>query len=221
MVNEFADRLKSEYELYLFALTGRYLSTMAPGIEVTPSVVSDFKRAAAPLRLSFLATAKQTIDEYTSKNPSETAQTRAATLEADLARISLENVSTLVLAMKGSQQVMFASIKDAGGAMGLALQKKLSNPDFKVTSMGGRKYAALGYLYTQARHFAYLTQIEARLAQMAADSDLAQVAYSDPAHAGNGTQFSISGTTKGYPSYASLIDTVFHYNSSAMVASHV
>jgi len=34
--DDFGAQMKKEYDVFLFALAGRYLSAMAPGAEVTP-----------------------------------------------------------------------------------------------------------------------------------------------------------------------------------------
>lgn len=215
--DEFSSKIKQQYEQYLFALIGRYLALVQAGVEVTPSAVSNFKKAAAMSRETLISTLSQSIDDYGQKYTSKDGKS----LKEDIARISLENINTLVLQMKGSQQMMLESIKSAEGAMGQLLQNKLANPEFKVTSVSGRSYKAVPYLENQARHFAYLAWIEKALKDISETSDLAKVVYADQTHGNNGLVFSISGKTFEFPSYDSIKTKIFHYNAQAMVMPNV
>ncbi len=218
---DFADRLKSEYDLFLFALSGRYLSLMAPGAGVSPMLINGLEQGAWALRKTFLALANQSITDYVGSTALAPVSELAQGFQGELERATRQNVAMLAARMKGVQMGELDAVRNAHGAMGLLLQRKLATPEFVVTSLLGRTFSAAPYIRTQARQFAYQSELYRQMADLALTSDLAQVAYDDPNREGNGRVFSISGATPGYPSFDYLAASVFHYNATARIEPHV
>jgi hypothetical protein len=219
--DDFGAQLKREYDLFLFALAGRYLSLMAPGAEVSPFMVRQLKEAGAALRETFLQLANQRVTDYVSTYASASAENRGKAFLNDLSGLTNQNVNSLTLKMKGAAKSALSSVQGAHGGIGLLLQRKLATPEFKVVMTSGRTFDAAPLVKSLARNFAYQTWIDHTLTEIGATSDLAQVQYADPAHAGFGQIFSISGNTAGYPSYDQIAAEVFHFNAQATIVSHV
>ena len=218
--DEFATKLQREYELFLFALSGRYLNLIAPGAAVSPMMVRQMETEGAKMRDTFLHSATQRADDFARTYTVAGAQQRSEQFLSDLKRITTENIATITQRMKTGSANTLSGIKHAHGAIGLLLQQKLSNPDFRVKTPKGRSFDAVGYVFAEARNFAYLTWIDATLEKIAVTSDLAEVRYPNPEHTANGTVFSISGKTPGYKTFAE-VKLLFHYNSTAFPHDHV
>jgi hypothetical protein len=217
----FAQRLESEYSLFLFALSGRYLSLTAPGADVSPALIDELKRNAWALRQTFLATASASMSDYLGVVELDSVKTLSDEFRDELERVTWQNVTTLVTRMKGVKANALDAVNAAHGAMGLLLQRKLATPEFAITALSGRSYSAAPFVKTQARQFAYQSDLRLTMAALSQTSDLAQVAYSNPNHANHGQVFSISGATPGHPSFDDLTDTVFHYNATARIEPYV
>lgn len=217
----FAIRLKSEYELFLFALTGRYLSLMAPGAGVSPMQINDLERAALALRETFMQSAIRAIKLFVGSSDLDTLKTLSQDFETQLSAITKENVDSLVNRMKGAKVNALDAVGDVHGAMGLLLQQKLATPEFTATSTSGRIFQAAPFVKAQARQFAYQSWLQLMMVALSWEGDLAQVVYNDPGHENNGLVFSMSGATPGYPSFEDIAQTVFHYNATAQIAAHV
>lgn len=218
--DDFAVKLQREYELFLFALSGRYLSLITPGADVSPMMVRQMETEGEKLRATFLQSATQRVDDYARTYTVASAQARADHFVSDLKRITTENIKTITQRMKAGSATTLSGIKHAHGAIGLLLQQKLSNPDFRVKTPKGRSFDAVSYVFAEGRNFAYLTWIDATLEKIAVTSDLAEVRYPNPEHAAYGTVFSISGKTPGYKSFEE-VKLLFHYNSTAFPHDHV
>lgn len=217
----FGARIRAEYDLFLFALTGRYLSVTAPGVQVSPMLVDQFERSAFGLRNTFLKSAKRTTADYLDTQGMAASGDRVTRFHAELDRVTLENVASLSHRMKGFKINALDAVENAHGAMGLLLQRKLSTPEFNVTSASGRSFKAASFVKTQARDFAYRVWLDARMLALLPNGDLATVVYDDEHHAAHGVVFSITGDTKGYPSFEELEEPVFHFNAHARIAPHV
>ena len=218
--DDFAEALRREYEVFLFALTGRYLSYTSAGVQASPMLAHQMKSAGAGLQAMFLEHASTKIDNLIGEYPSAYANERAVAFKRELTRVTDTNIDSLVDRIKGAAMNPTA-VGEVHGAMGLLLQQKMANPEFRVPTKSGRSYEAKSLMYAQARDFGYRVWIDETLETIGATGDLAEVLYSDPNHAGNGMVFSISGKTPDYPSFAGIEDEVFHYNAQAMIVPHV
>lgn len=218
--DEFGKTLAAQYESFLFGLSGQYLALAAPGLEVTPMVVGQLESGALHLRNTFLDTARRTTQGYLDSIGVDDPE-RVEILLDDLADFTAQNINGLVQRMKGNKNTLLDLMDDMHGAMGLLLQRKLAEPEFKVKTLSGREFDAAPLVRATGRDFAYRSWLMVELTAIKLGSDLAQVVYADPQHDGHGTVFSISGDTPGYPKFTDLYDEVFHYNATARVAAHV
>lgn len=219
--DDFASQLQREYDLFLFAVAGRYLSLTGTNIEVSPMLVRQLRTVSAGLQATFLEHAKQRLNDFTAQYASASSEARSTAFMRELTRMTDENIKTLTDKLKGGVRDTFAAVKNAHGAMGLLMQKKAAEPEFLIKTKSGRSFKASAYLYTEARDLAYRVWIDNKLEWIAQAGDLAEVQYPDPNHAGNGMVFSISGETKGVPSFNEIEDKVFHYNAQATIVPHV
>lgn len=218
--DDLASQLKREYEVFLMALTGRYLSLSAAGVQVSPQSIQAVQKAGIALQGMFLAHAKALVQQFAQEYPSASAATRVSAFERELTRMSDINIASLTDRMRGAA-INPAAVGEVHGAMGMLLQQKMAEPEYRVPTKSGRSFDAKALMGSAARDFGYRMWIDHTLESIAQHGDLAQVHYYDPAHAGNGMVFSISGETKGVPSFASIEDEVFHYNAQAMIVPHV
>ena len=217
----FAIRLKSEYELFLFALSGRYLSVMTPGVSVSPMLINQFEQSSGELRDTFLKTANRTVADYLGVTDLDTVKALSLGFADELARATRQNIDSLVNRMKGAKNSELDAVGEVHGAMGLLLQRKLATPEFNVVSESGRTFKAVPFVKSQARQFAYQSWLQIQMMGFSWEGDLAQVIYDDEGHKNNGLVFSMSGATKGYPSFDDIAETIFHYNAKAKIGPYV
>ena len=218
--DDFAQRLESEYSLFLFALSGRYLSLIAPGADVSPMMIGELERGAWALRKTFLALANESVANYLGTTELASVKALARDFNDALEMATWQNVTMLEARMRGVKAGTLDVMDRMHGAMGLLLQRKLASPEFVVTATSGRSYNAIPFVKTQARQFAYQSELHLQMDALSAQGDLAQVQYDDPDHPHHGLVFSISGTTPGYPSFEALSTSVFHFNATARI-THV
>ena len=218
--DDIANQLKQEYNLFLFALAGRYLSLVTPGAEVSPIMVRQMAEQGAALAHTFIASAKALVSDFARSHTSAHSEALSAHFEKMLSNVTAQNINSLTQRMKGGAQNTLAGVKGAHGAIGLLLQQKLANPEFRVKTPKGRSFDAAAFFFAEARNYLYQSWIESTLVTLAESGDLAEVRYPSPEHSGNGTVFSISGKTAGYKSFEE-IKFLFHYNSTAFITDHV
>jgi len=220
--NDFASRLAREYGLFLSALTGRYLSMMSPGTEVSPMSIAQMQSAGDAMRRTYMELADRSVRDFVAQMSGEAMVEATKDFLKRIDSMTAQNIELLVDRMKGMKNNALDAVKEnMHGSMGLLLQRQLMNPEYTVKTASGRTYEALGLMTTEARHFAYRTWLHAEMAKLSWTGDLAEVRYADPEHKNNGLVFSMSGNTLGYPSFEDIADRVFHYNSTATIAPHV
>lgn len=220
--NDFADRLTREYEMYLIGLTGRYLSLIAPGVDVSPWAIGQLRAGAEMLRKTFLTIANRTVQDFLTQVSADGMREQTQAFMDRVANMTAQNITLLTDRMKGVNDTALNAFKSSmHGAMGLLLQRQLTNPEYTVTTDSGRTYQAAPLMKTEARQFGYQHWLIAEMQKLSWQGDLAKVVYPDPEHENHGLVFSMSGATPGYPSFEDLQDSVFHYNSTATIAPHV
>lgn len=217
----FADEIKREYELFLFALTGRYLSLTSAGMEVSPMLIRSMQVTGAALQGMFLEHATTKVREFAQSYASARSDERVSAFLREIERISEINIKSLTDRMRGAALNPQAVAGDPHGAMGLLLQRNMAHPEFRVPTQSGRSYEAIKLMVAEARDLGYRLYLDNKLEWIAIQSDLAQVMYPDPNDEREGMVFSISGNTAGYPSFAELEQEIFHYNARATVVPHV
>jgi hypothetical protein len=219
--DDFGENSRREYDLFVFALTGRYLTLVAPGIAVSPMSIYTLRASGSMLRKAYLQSAFRMIDGYAQEYASARSEQLALDWRRELERITEVNIESLVLRLKGAARSELSLLDNVHGAMGTLLQQRLSSPELVVPTASGREYKAGPLVGAEARDFAYRAWLDSELERIAVTSDLAEVIYPSADHEGHGRVFSISGATIGYPSFALLEEDVFHFNANAMVKPHV
>ncbi len=215
--DEFATEVASEYSLFLFALSGAYLARVSPGRQVTPLLVKEFRADARRLSETFFDQLDRSVDSFMvtfgfgdTDSERETAFLNAThgMVAVNLAQINKQMIS-------GS--VNFGNVlKNASGAIGLLVQKKLGMIDFKIPDAAGRMWNAETLFRMTARDFAYQTYIDEQVAELRAGGNkLAKVIYPDPTHKNHDGIISLDEEIDGYPTFASVRKVIFHPNANA------
>jgi hypothetical protein len=226
LYGELTERMMANYNLFLFALFGRYQQIRAPGIEVTPRALTDLQVDAYALAKTFVVIAETEFDNYLYSLVEDRSSELVALLTHRKSEALIlvrgmvaENVKQVVsLGKTGVRD--FASLLKGGarGAMGLLVQRKMAGLEFKVTDTSGRKWGARTLMRVVIRDFAYQSWIDFSLQSVRdAGVDLVEVQYSDES---KNFVMSMSGAS-GHPSLADIRDTIFHPNSNAAVESYV
>lgn len=220
MYDEIAAKVAAQYELFLFALRGHYLTAMAPGSTVTPKLVSDMQEAAFRSAHSFLGAAETELRGYIAPH-ADGAAVNALTVRAretlgHLRGLVNQNIGEAVKRMRVGGQDITTLLKDASGGMGLLLQKSLQKQAFTVRDTSGRTWEGPKLAKVIVRDFAVQSDLDAA----AAGADLLRVTHPDPEHQYAGLVFSVSGAD-GYPSLESIRPLVFHPNTKAKAVPHV
>jgi hypothetical protein len=217
---EFASSMMADYELYLYALMGRYQAIRAPGVEVTPQVVRLLEVDAYRLSKTFSQIASETIKGYA--NPMIAASSeefvdslaqRKKEVEVLIQSIVIENVRQIIHMTKTGFGGYISMLKDASGGMGLLVQQKIGTVEFKVTDTSGRKWEAKRLMRVIARDYAYQSWLDWQASTyLDADYDIMK--------AKNDFLFSLKGT-EGYPSFEEVRGLIFHPNSNSTMVPHV
>ncbi len=220
----FGTALASSYEMFTQALTGRYLATVAPGVDKSPAahtrlmtdghkLVRDFMRAATSMTDRYL-------DDISYGAPSYVLLQREASFLNALNVIVTKNMTDMMRRYKQTGGGLKTLLMGSAGAIGQLLQARLERPTFDALDTAGRKWQAGTLVKTLARDFAYQSFIDNQAAILAEQGDLAQVAHPDHAHHYQNMIVSLSGASTLYPSLESVRDTVFHHNARALL-THV
>ncbi|WKZ86339.1 hypothetical protein N5B55_05135 [Ralstonia pickettii] len=220
MYDQIATKVAGQYELFLFALRGLYLNAMAPGATVTPKLVADVQGAAQRAAESFLGTAgtelQAHIAAYGQGDAVHALTVRKREALAQLRGLVNQNVSQALRDMRLGGQDMSSMLKDAGGGMGLLLQKRLTTKTWTVRDTSGRQWEAAKLARVVVRDFA----VQADLDAAAHAADLLRITHPDPEHKFAGMVVSVSGA-EGYPSLESVRAQAFHPNTKAKAEPYV
>lgn len=225
MYDDFASRIVQEYDLFLFSLTGKYLSLVAPGVEITPRAIADLRSGAQKLAETFYGLAEREIDNYLHNLPVEGNEALQSDLVVRkrelLARIRIatsENVKQVTQRAMVGKQDYTRLLSNAHGAIGMLAQARASSIDFQIRDTSGRRWQAKTLMRIMARDFAYQSWLDVMFAEILNEGDLADVRYDD---ASRDFTLSITGATPGYPKLAEIRAKVFHPNATATVEAHV
>ncbi|PLC44560.1 hypothetical protein C0Q88_07725 [Ralstonia pickettii] len=220
MYDQIATKVAGQYELFLFALRGLYLNAMAPGAAVTPKLVADVQSAAQRAAESFLAGAETELQAHLAPYEGGDAQNALTQHKreavAQLRGLINQNVSEAVRDMRLGTQNVGSMLKDAGGSMGLLLQKRLATKNWAVRDTSGRQWEAPKLARVIVRGFA----VQADLDAAAHQADLLRITHPDPEHKFAGMVVSVSGAD-GYPSLESVRSLAFHPNTKAKAVPYV
>jgi hypothetical protein len=215
-----ATQLSAEYELFLFALSGRYQQVRSPGIEVTPRAISELNYEAHNLAQTFYQLAERDIEEYlrpllldASDDLASGLVVRKKETLAHIRAMLLENVQTTMKLARTGMRGAISMLKGAHGAMGLLVQRKAGKIDFRVTDTSGRKWEARKLFAVIVRDFAYQAWIDHEVERlMVAGVDLVQTP--------NGRVMSLFGIGD-YERFVDVRDNIFHINSKQIMVPYV
>lgn len=215
------------YELFIAALTGRYLQAVAPGTTVTPRSISAVVMSATEMKSVFMGSVGLRMREAVQR-AERVAPSRVDKIEmlmhsavVEINRIALSNIATVDLDMRAGRKSLAVMMGGAHGAMGELVQRSVAAPNYNTVDRAGRRWDSKKLLQFVVRDFFYQLGIETELGRMVSEGkDLAQIVYDDPTHAGHGIAFSISGTAESFPSFDSIRSFYFHPNASAKVVPY-
>ena len=218
--DDLAMRLDAEYNLFLFALMGRYQQMRAPGVGVSPKAIADLNSEAHQLASTFYQTAASSLEGYLQpllEEASEALSDKLTASKADtlntIRSMLLENVQQVVHLGKTGVQGVGALLKGAAGATGLLVQRQAGKIDFKASDSSGRKWNARTLMWVVVRDFAYQAWIDFEVEAFAESGhDLMQTT--------KGQVFSLLGTD-GYPTFAMIRAIHFHPNSHSQMRPYV
>lgn len=217
--DDIAVKIGTQFDLYLFALAGRYHQMRAPGVEVTPRAIVDLHDDVRALSKTFYQTATTEFDVYLSEvamdasvDELEVTLDRKRELQAYLHDI-VSDCSDQVIKMAKTGIGTFADLlKNAHGAMGLLAQRQAGKIEFKATDTAGRSWNARRLMYAVVRDAAYQSFIDAQVADLLRDGgDLVLTSH--------GQVLSLL-TTEGHPDFADTRNFLFHPNSTTVIVSH-
>lgn len=215
---ELAASLTAEYELFLFALAGRYQQIRAPGVAVTPMVVKQLQADAYRLGKTFVDAANLRVTDYLQAfmNGGSEELTAALAQRRMVARALIrgmvaENIHQITQLVKMGG--MFVDmLKTMEGGLGLLVQRQAGVIEFKNTDTAGRKWEAKKLMWVIVRDVGYQSWLDYQAdANLMVGNDLMEV---------DGTVFSLSGA-EGYPSFNDIRGKVFHPNSKKTMVPHV
>ena len=223
------NRISADYSLFLYALTGRYLTAITPGAEVSPKSVIGLQDDGYTFARTFLDGVKRTLSDYFAPALSGMSLEGQGAIRDhqgrflnDLYRVTVANVTTVSKQLKLGRGEYAKAIKEPRGVIADLVQKRMENPNYKIQDSAKRQWDAKKYVWFTTRDFLYQSLIEIQLMKIRdAGGDLAQVVYDDPSHANNGLVFSITGATEGYPNLTQIQAKVFHPNATAKVQAYV
>ena len=226
--DEFGLRLGDEYEMLLKALSGQYMSIVAPGIEITPHAIKSFIIDSRRLGNTFFQIAESEADKYLENLYGDSAELPQTALDAKyeflnlLRRTVMENAIQLSKMLRVGSSDYKRVIKDASGSLGLLLQKKMSVIEFKTHDSAGRKWDARRMVAVSARDFAYQTWLTMRVEQLLGEGfKLGYIERDVPKDQDRGFAFSLGEKIGAYPAFDEIRGKIFHVNSTARVAGYV
>lgn len=217
--DDLAVRVAAQFDLYLFALAGRYHQMRAPGIEVTPRAVVDLHDDIRALNKTFYQTASTEFDVYLAalsvdagNKTLDGLHERKQAFEAYLHDI-IADCSGQVIKMAKTGVGNFASLlKNAHGAMGLLAQRQAGRIEFKADDTAGRSWNAKRLMDAVVRDAAYQAFIDVQVAELLRNGG-------DLVLTNHGQVLSLRAT-KGHPSLADMRSLLFHPNSTTVIVSH-
>lgn len=220
LFDDLATRLSAEYDLFLYALSGRYQQMRAPGVAVTPRAVTDLNHTAHELANTFYAIAATEIENYlrpmladATESVSDGLVVRKKEALSHLRAMLLENLHQIVKTARTGITGPADMLKGASGAIGMWVQRQAGKIQFKTTDTAGRKWDADKLFKVVMRDFAYQAWLDFEADRYAqAGQDLMQTP--------KGRIFSLLETTD-YDSFEAVRPEVFHINSNEIMVPYV
>lgn len=226
--DDLAARMVASYELFLFALNGRYQQLRAPGVEITPKALRDLEVDAYALGKTFITIAENEIEGYLRplvEDGSGALQSALVTRKKEaLALVRgmvVENVKQVARAGRTGVGSLAELLRDAHGGIGLLVQRAVGTIGFKVTDTSGRKWEPTKLMRVVVRDMGYQAAIDFDIDHLRnSGADLACAVWVADDHIHDQLVFALSEHAK-YPSFESIRSEVFHPNSHATVMPYV
>ena len=221
-----ATRISAEYNMLLFALSGRYHQVRAPGVEVTPKALTELMVDAYVLGSTFYSAAIGLIDAYLQPLLLDASDELVVEIESCLKRVKMQivkmvngNVRQIGKLARTGVSDYSSMLKSTHGATGLLVQKLVGTVQFRATDTSGRFWDSRTLMHTIVRDFAYQQWLNAQFDAILRDGIDLAVGYRFPDD--YVLTFSITGDTSGYDKLADIRSTIFHPNSTTMVKQYV
>lgn len=219
MWKEFTNRLVGNYEMFLYAIAGRYLELRTTGAVITPFAIKRLDIDAQRLARNFYVASADSAEDFIAIVSTHGSDELLASLtKREIAVLRLigqmvaENVAQVLLAARTGTQGI-SKLLEAHGAMGLLVQRQAGKIRFKSRDTSGRSWDSASIFHVVVRDFAYQCWIDAALDNIE-DSDATDVyvAYQDATR-----NFVITLADLN----ASKRKEIFHPNASALPEAYV
>lgn len=219
MWKEFTNRLVGNYELFLYAITGRYLEFRSTGAVIAPFEIKRLEIDAQRLARNFYAASADSVEDFIASVSMHGSDELLASLTVRkivvlrlIGQMVAENVAQVLLSARSGTQGV-SKLLEAHGAMGLLVQRQAGKIRFKSRDTSGRNWDSAPIFHVIARDFAYQCWIDAALDNIA-DSGVTDV------------QVAYQNATRNF--VIALVDLddskrseIFHPNSSALPEAYV
>lgn len=218
-------RVMSEYKLFLFALSGRYMQAVSfKSLQQRLKFESSLYSAAKSLLGIVLAD----LDEYTNRmlydaSPAlqSSIKQRRKEIQARITTILIGNIEETLVALKKHSIAQKNNI-NGFDAMGLLARQNEHELKFSALDKAGRRWDAEKLMRAYVRDFAYQSYLDREFAQLETLGDLGEVFYAPGSEKENaGMIFSLSGNSREYKKLSHIRSTIFHPNSNAVPKKHV
>lgn len=173
LYDSLATRLTAEYDLFLYALSGRYQQMRAPGVAATPRAIADLNYKAHELASTFYQLASNEIATYidpmiedASESVADRLTQRKIKVLTLITSMLLENVHQVVKTARTGIAGPGDMLKGSTGAIGSLLQRMMAKITFKATDTSGRKWDAEKLLRVIVRDFAYQSWLDQRIEEL-------------------------------------------------------
>lgn len=168
-----ATRLTAEYDLFLYALSGRYQQMRAPGVTATPRAIADLNYKAHELASTFYQIASNEIATYidpmieaASESVADRLTQRKIAVLTLITSMLLENVHQVIKTARTGITGPGDMLKGSTGAIGSLLQRMMAKITFKANDTSGRKWDAEKLFRVIVRDFAYQSWLDQQVEQL-------------------------------------------------------
>lgn len=211
--DEFSARIESAYKLFLMALTGVYRGNVITGAQrLSPHSLGQAKRSAALAELRFL--------EIVSRDTATHFNGGGEELMIGLKKAASENVAQILRSIRVGLPNLGKTMTSAHGGIGLLLQKKMGQVEFKLYDTADRRWDAEKLVALTVRDFAYQAWLDDSVEGLKRQGyKLARPSRIVPRDTDEA--FSIRGEVEGYPTFEEVRAKYYHINSTARIEGYV
>lgn len=214
LYDDLATRLTAEYDLFLYALSGRYQQMRAPGVAPSPRAVADLNYAAHELASTFYQIASRDVATYidpmieaASESVADDLTQRKIKVLTLITSMLLENVHQVAKTARTGIIGPADILKGSTGAIGSLLQRMMAKIQFKATDTSGRKWDAEKLFRVVVRDFAYQAWLDTQAEKLSAA----------------GIEMATNGINAVFPmrEFEDVRAAYFHINSNAILTPYV